>query len=802
MRARRLLRLGLHLGLWGGLAVWGVVTVVTSAHGMQIGGLAALPVELAPAQVDRVSNATRTRLEQVRSLAANQSWVEAIDILISLSTDASSGVVDLGDDRFASLATYCQLQISRMPPDALEEYRRRVDAAAENLYRNGVAARDHRLLRRAVREYYCSSWGDDALWALGELALEQGDYSAARRWWEQISPLLRDPSGLPVWLALREIDLDAHWPQVERRWNQRSHPPTWQAYPDTGLDLAQVRAWLVVASIRSGEWERATIELAAFRHWHPQATGQLGGQSGTYAAALDRLYATAHEWPAEPLSTDWPTFAGSPARSPHAAPIGPLDGAAWTTPVTFSPPAVPSNASLEGRWLAGDVERDGPRIPVRESQHPLTCFPVSVDGMVAFNDGTQIAAVDLETGQPTVTRDGRLYRGEPGRAADTIEGFGIRGRANQLFMNIEPSSVQRHTLSVAGNVLYGRVGRAAAAAIDTSPESTSERLIGLDLERDGQLTFRVRPDSASWSFDGAPIGDLRRIFVAARDGAMSPRAHVICFDVATGNELWRTYIGTADAPGAGQQQYSHNLLTLVGDRLYYSTSLGFVAALDTDDGRICWVRGYERRTSQPTGVGRAKPLHYDRAPAPCLYHGGLLVAAPSDTQCIFCLDAETGQMLWSNDQLPDVLHLLGVVRDNLIVGGNRLAALDIGNGTLKFIWPESETAGIRGMGRGLIAGEEVFWPTRTEIYVMDGGLGGLRRPPIPLGDISDCGANLAAARGRLIAAGYDKIMAWGPTSAVPASGGKSEEAHASPTAATTTATRRFESKVVFSRRQQ
>ena len=48
---------------------------------------------------------------------------------------------------------------------------------------------------RVVDELFCSTWGDDALLALGELALERADYAAARRSWEQISPLLRDPIG-------------------------------------------------------------------------------------------------------------------------------------------------------------------------------------------------------------------------------------------------------------------------------------------------------------------------------------------------------------------------------------------------------------------------------------------------------------------------------------------------------------------------------------------------------------------------------------------------------------------------------
>lgn len=178
------------------------------------------------------------------------------------------------------------------------------------------------------------------------------------------------------------------------------------------------------------------------------------------------------------------------------------------------------------------------------------------------------------------------------------------------------------------------------------------------------------------------------------------------------------------------------------------------------------------------------------------------MVAPADTPDVFCLDAETGQILWSNDRFPDAMHLLGVVGDNLVVSGNRLAALDVGTGELQFNWPESETAGIRGMGRGIIAGDEVFWPTRSEIYVVDGASGAQRRPPIRIGEISNCGANLAAARGRLIVAGYDKIMVWGPASIMPAPRTGPERTAVPPTAVSTAATGNSKSQFVSDRPMQ
>ena len=195
--------------------------------------------------------------------------------------------------RICRSAAYCQLELSRFPADGLAAYRRREDAMAEKWYRDGLAARDPALLGRVVDEAFCSSWGDDALMALGELALERADYAGARRAWQAISPQLRDPLGRPEWVALADVDLAAHWSQVAQRWQERSAPPDWLAYPDTNLDLADVRARLILVSIREGDFDRAKLELEVFRRLHPQATGRLAGEEGPYAAVLERLLKSA-----------------------------------------------------------------------------------------------------------------------------------------------------------------------------------------------------------------------------------------------------------------------------------------------------------------------------------------------------------------------------------------------------------------------------------------------------------------------------------------------------------------------------
>jgi hypothetical protein len=214
--------------------------MVAAAQPVQFGIGRPSSVQLSAPRVDVISGATATRLEQARTLAKEGNWDDAVDILRELAGERSDKVVDLGDGRYVSLQAACHLEVAHLPADGLTAYRRRVDPLAERWFREGVSGRDETMLRRVVNELFCSSWGDDALMALGELVLERGDYAAARRFWEQMSPLLRDPAGQPMWNALRDIDLTQYWPQVERRWLERPKPPTWLAYPDTQFELSEV----------------------------------------------------------------------------------------------------------------------------------------------------------------------------------------------------------------------------------------------------------------------------------------------------------------------------------------------------------------------------------------------------------------------------------------------------------------------------------------------------------------------------------------------------------------------------------
>ena len=693
--------------------------------------------ELTQPQVERVPHATRRQLEQIKILVDEHQWDEALDVLSELIDGGTTGVVELSGGHYLGLRKYCHWQIARLPPEGLQVYRGRVDALAESWFQRGPTEPD--LVDRLVQELYCSSFGDDALLALGDRALERRDYSAARRYWQQIGPTLRSPGGLSAWTALAGIDLSAHWPAVAQRWAARTAPPSWLAYPDPDVAPADVRARMVLVSIRAGDTERANRELELLRRMHPNASGRLAGREVDYATALSGILAQQKSWPDPPVDSDWPTYAGSATRSRRLPNAPQLTDAAWSKPVWLTPPPTAQQPSA-----TSDVRSD----------LPLRHHPIVVGDLVLLRDAARVRAFDLATGNPALARNGTLFR----RKQFGLPDGRLEARGERVV-----SGTARYTMDYHKGILFARLGQPVTARLlaPHAPGKTAptQQLVGLDLRREGLLSFQVEPDDGSWSFEGAPVSDGKLVYVAIRHSDVKPRSEVAAFELATGRRVWTTSLCVADTPASGRgDEITSGLLTLVDDSLYYNTNLGVVAALHTVDGQVRWLRTYDRLAGMVSGT---MPPHFERQPAPCVHYQGLLVVAPADSPAIFVVDADTGQTVWATNSAPDAIHLLGIAHGNLIATGHRCWGIDVRTGQVRFVWPESTKAGIRGRGRGVLAGNEVFWPTRREIYALDARQGELTRLPIDLTSFSPSGANLALAGPYLLIAGTDRLSALG-----------------------------------------
>ena len=656
--------------------------------------------------------AVRNDLERVKAYLADSQWDEAVQTLRGVLENSGDKLLAVTERRYVSLRDYCHLQFASLPPEALALYRSLVDPLSAKWYEEGIAGGDRRLLLEVVRHAFAGSWGDDALAALGEMALETGDYAGAREYWEKIIP----------------VDLPA------------DAPGTWLCFPDTDLDLAAIRARLVLVSILEGSPDGAREELAAFARLHPDARGRLGGREVNYAEALNSLLAASAAWPPPKTSSDWPTFAGSPSRNKTAPRSTDVGQVVWRVPLRGSVPAGKMGSTAEAPLKR--VAEDAPR--------PLSYHPLLLGNLVLVNNQVEILAIDVRTGRPVWGQtQAAVYRDE----------FDETVRSH--YSPSDSIGVPRFTMTAFDGGLYARMG----TSITSRPrESTlpgvSGYIVCLDLESQGRLVQKIAPEDKSWAFEGSPLADGANLYVAMRRSGIRPQAHVACFDLQTGRRRWRRFVCAAETPAGGMlHENTHNLLTLHRQTLYYNTNLGAVAALSTDDGQLKWVSLYPR--ARNGDLDRLEP-HFCRDLTPCLYHRGTLLVAPSDSRRIYALEAATGQILWQTGrQMGSIVHLLGVSGQTLVASGHKLVWISLDRrdpGKVKHLWPDGHEK--LGYGRGVLAGDCVWWPTREKIYVFDRTTARLKEE-IQLIPRGVTGGNLLVADEHLLIATDDELIALG-----------------------------------------
>ena len=346
----------------------------------------------------------------------------------------------------------------------------------------------------------------------------------------------------------------------------------------------------------------------------------------------------------------------------------------------------------------------------------------------------------------------------------------------------------RGTLSIYEDCLYARMGTPVtgwANGEKAGDGGSIGYIVGVDLQRQGSLLKGFPLHLSQFDFGGSEpegcplvVGDKLYVTVAKRDN-VGVRRSVAAFDRFGGQLIWKSpALATGTVEGSDRANLlSHQLLTMEGGRLFYSTNLGSIACLDPLTGQIEWLVRYRRHDKEKQAYPNSGRFRY-RDLNPCVIQDGLVYCAPQDCPEVFALDALTGDLVWSTDDssAADVVHLLGVSRDHLIVSGDRLIWLDRQTGRVDARFPAAGNGGTlnslpspRGLGRGLICAGEIYWPTANEIIVFATILKdrkSIDTPPmqrrIRLDTRGSEGGNLVAVDGWLLVATPSRLMAFAP----------------------------------------
>ncbi|MCE9603984.1 MAG: PQQ-like beta-propeller repeat protein [Planctomycetia bacterium] len=737
------------------IAVWGAVTELSTRWATAQQPRFELSADVALDEADAV---VRGHLERVKRLIADRQWDETIETLRQVSDQRGDKVIAVTPGFYVRIRDFCHRRFASMPAEALAIYRGQVDGQAKQWFEDGAERRDEAALRRIVDQFYCSSYGDEALWLLGEMALERGDYGAARGYWEQ---LIETPPAVIVDGSFQELRKDRSLSKedlalIDRYYRRRESLKQYElharrvvdpdlirlagllrvrgivgprlAFPSAKQSPAEVFARLILTSILEGSSDWADAGLRDFATVYPDARGRIGGREVNFAEALTALAAESREWPRDDRSTDWRTFGGNPARNRMASTALDIGRVKWRAPLT---PIVIADTDEPTRRVAED------------RRSALSYHPIVVGGKVFIGTPWQILGYDLPTGQPAWGTDYAVYRSEN----TTMDG-GFTSRST--------IGTPRFTLTAHRNRLFARMGNTVTSSSTENPgRSGGGYLICLDLNGEGkQLWGTPQYAEERWSFEGTPLADDEHVYVAMRKGGVRPQAHVACLDAATGAMLWRRLICSAETPAQGQRdEITHNLLTLVGDHVYYNTNLGAVAALSKHNGEVRWVTLYPRAVDNDPN---RSTTHFHRDLTPCVYDRGTLFVAPSDSRHILAIDATSGLLLWETTLAGDVVHMLGTGGDYLFATGDHMWRINILSGKVAHEWPEVSP---KGYGRGALIHDQAIWPTRTKLEVFSlKAMEPLREIELSTRDAT--GGNLVPAGDYLLIAGATELVAF------------------------------------------
>jgi outer membrane protein assembly factor BamB len=588
--------------------------------------------------------------------------------------DSSDVLVPMSESLAPLSSTVPAIQVRRLaheklatlPPSLLEAYRRRVDGQALKLLREGQLHHDPAPLRKLVDEMFCSRFGENALDVLGDLAFEKGQFTEAMFWWSQLAAPLEAGSSVET----------EPWPQ----------------FPKATIDPALPRAKQILARLFLGQTGAAERDLKVFRSRHGEARGRLAGRSGVLADLLGDVLRQAKERKLFQPEPSWTSFAGGNMREHPLAEA--LPARLWADGPTWRRPLPGKKETHSSRKLGG---------------HPQPAFhPLIVDDQVLLADAAAVYSFDQLTGEPLWTYD--------------LKGAGLQVPA-PLDPNHPADLAPQYTLTAHGGKVFVRLGQQAARYVGESDRGFNY-IICLDLipqpggKRELWRVAEQRPlkEIGGTLFEGAPLVVEDRVYVAlTKFAGQRTQTSIACYDAGSGRLRWIKEVCEAieaEAPVGGEAppRARHHLLTMAGGQLVYCSHSGSIVAVDPWSGRRLWGLRYPRR-GRVLADGSLPP----RGLAPCVFHDNRLYVAPQDSDTLFCLDPDSGLIVWERPGV-EVVHLLGVARQRLFLQTPQgLRAVNAGTGTDDIGWQQPAVGKLPSLGRGLLMGEWVLWPTQEPV---------------------------------------------------------------------------------------
>jgi len=596
--------------------------------------------------------------------------------------------------------------IASLPAGGLSIYRVINDPPARGLFNDAAENFDERKMEQAATEYFPTSFGDDALAWLSELAYGR---NAARLALMRLNQTLEHPSS-----SVPKVALLARKTLVLAK-----------AGDAAGAEI-------ILKELEDAAKDPKNGELVV---------GHAKGADGL-KALKDRMAAIGKLAAATPVvetnaARNWETYFGNAAHNAVPQERKAVGLRKWSVPtqkLLYGP-----TADEEPPRRIGDMNGNpmpDPTIPYHLTIHGDTFY---------INDYLVMAAYPVNDPRPGTSSAGGNAGFFYPVDLSSVKAGGVRERQRRLgrlygtFVRHHP-----HFLTLAGERVFGAIG---AEPSNQDPqmwggggqEQAQPANYMVSLARSGKLQWALSPDVKTNTFESVSKADqewLRSVFfpaaptydngvlyaMAAKTSGLD-EAWACAFEAESGRLLWRTLLCSANpVMVGGPVQPDLGLPVAVSNNtVFVVTNLGTVVSLDALSGGIKWLRVYDRAQVQErfARFGRGRSDFW--APNPPIVHDRIVICTPQDSDLMYAYDIETGRRVWEVQRvLPNerdrLKHVLGIVHNALVVSGNDVHFFGLKSGPEVFVIDQLESP-IKG--HGTVAGDSVLVPTEKSLLCID-----------------------------------------------------------------------------------
>lgn len=590
-----------------------------------------------------------------------------------------------------SIVEYLMMRFAALPPEALEAYRLENDTKARNAYTDALAENDLWKVQQIVDEYFFATVTDEMIDQVACHHFDRRSFDAAIFYWNR---LLR-------------------------------------YYPDSEIPKTVTATRIAVACQLSGSQPHLDQLRAYLAKSKLDGPVVVGGEQVQVADFVKKLVVDTNDPSVASIPVKLPTVPEGDGRNKRRIIGVRNDIKRWTYDFTADKGETSQADKKErevvirrGRWEGGGA-------PAAEFPYLAAHKTVNGREYVIATNGYRVVAFNP-----------LLVRGE-NASLGVYWKYPSKGAIARAPINSNYAGYFQFGLPYIGVTIDGDCAIATLysekARKDTNPQTMDlfdapTRLVCLRLSDAKVMWDTDQLESAfkgydfvdrNFAFSSPPIVKGRYVYAGICTSPMGEQeARVLCLDRMTGKPVWCTFVSSVSGGqrnvwwGNGQRLVTNlTLMSEHGGVLYVATNLGVVAAVDGIKGNILWLATYKRAV-QRQNWNNPQENPVIRPGNPPLLYKGVLYVLPQDGYDLLAYDAmhgaridlPVGKVQDRDLQWKTVTHLLGIVRDWMLLGGAETYVLRMKD-YKAYALPLVNTS---RCGLGALDGETVYFPTYNE----------------------------------------------------------------------------------------